>query len=70
MTSEEEEIALVMQRDHLTTPELRLRREQGTKKTTDRETEEGVEVVQDEFGWWNRKRGRGLGGSAWRSGMD
>ena len=59
MTSEEEEISLVMQRDHLSTPKLRLGREQGTKETTDRQTEEGVEVVQDEFGWWKRKRGWG-----------
>jgi hypothetical protein len=51
MTSEEQEISLVVQRDHLSSPELRLRWKQGTEETTDRKTEEGVKVVKDEFGW-------------------
>lgn len=49
MTTEKEEITLVVQRDDLTTTEHGHWREHGAKQSTDRDTEQGGESVQDEF---------------------
>lgn len=50
MTPEEEEVPLVVQSDDLSATELGKRREKGAKKPSDRITEEGGEVIQDELG--------------------
>ena len=50
MPPEEQEISLVVQGDDLSTFELGERREEGTEESSDRETEPGLEVVEDEFG--------------------
>lgn len=54
MSTEEQEIPLIMQRDHLSPPELRHGREQGPKQPPDVHPEQGREIVQDEFGGMRR----------------
>lgn len=49
MTTEEEEITLVVQRDDLTPSEHGHWREHRAEQSTDRDTEQGRESVQDEF---------------------
>lgn len=55
MTTEEEEVALVMQGDDLATAELRERGEEGSEHATDSVTQQRCEAVQDEFGWGGRQ---------------
>jgi hypothetical protein len=55
MSSEEQEISLIVQRDDLSALELRQRWEERPEEFSDRETQSGLEVVEDEFG---RVRGR------------
>lgn len=50
MSSEEEKVSLIVERDDLATFELREGREERAEKTTDGETKTGLEVVEDEFG--------------------
>lgn len=50
MSSEEEKVALVVQRDDLSSAELGQRGEEGPEKPANRVTEEGGKVVKDELG--------------------
>lgn len=55
MTTEEQEITLIVQRDHLTTSEHGHGREHGSEQSANRDTEQSRESVQDEFRWKNPK---------------
>lgn len=50
MPPEEEEVALVVQRDDLSPAEHRLRREERAEESTNGETEQGVEIVENQLG--------------------
>jgi hypothetical protein len=50
MSTEEQEISLVVQSDHLTSLELRHGREEGTEESPGLDSQQGGEVVEDEFG--------------------
>jgi hypothetical protein len=50
MATEEEEVSLIVQRDDLSAAELGLGREQSTKDSSDRVSEQSGEVIQDELG--------------------
>ena len=50
MSPKEEEVSLVVEGDHLATFKLGERREQRAVQSADRETQPGLEVVENQFG--------------------
>ena len=57
MSTEEQEITLVVQRDHLSTPELGHGWEEGSEQPSDVHSEQCGKVVQDELGGMRRWAG-------------